>query len=162
MSQQPSEDNTTEGAAHLITTLFLPADDLTATVLRGHLAVERRLTAKLERCFPYPQALNLSRQPFSQLARLAQAFTYREDNAWLWKAISALTEARNYLAHDLDAPDLAAKVERFVACAEVHHRTLQLTTYDGNLLSQLRSGIAFVCGALETRHLWRDTGAYGR
>jgi hypothetical protein len=148
MGQQASD--------HLVAKLFCPADDLAFTVLRGYLFVQQRFIAGLERRFPHPEALKLQGQPFSQLVQMARAFTDRQDNGWLWKAILALNEARTHLAHNLDASDLPAKVEHFLRCVgDVHPisgRTLHL---------QLQHAIAWVCGNLESRHLWAEKGTHG-
>jgi hypothetical protein len=160
MDQQPPQENKAVKGAELIMMLFRPADDLSATVLRGHLAVEQRLITKLEQRFPYPQALNIQRQSFSRLVQLAKAFTYCEDNAWVWKALNALSDARNHLAHDLNAPYLWTKVEQFLTHAEVPYPTLKLTS-DGDLLTRLRNAIACMCAIIESQHVWRETGTHG-
>jgi hypothetical protein len=124
-------------------------DPLAATLLRGHLMVEQQLITGLEGCFPYPQALNLPRQPFSLLVRLAQAFTYRHLNIRLWKAIHAFSEARNYLAHNIDTPELPAKVEQFVRHTFTSLEDLATLTYGRDLRYQLQLAIAIVCRAIE-------------
>jgi|SRR6267142_6487471 len=131
-------------------------DPLGATVLRGHLMVEQQLIAGLEGCFPYPKALNLPRQPFSLLVRLAQAFTYRHVNIRLWKAIHALSEARNYLAHDIDAPELPAKVEQFVSHTFASPEDRATLTYGRNLRYQLQVALIIVCRAIEDGFKIRD------
>jgi hypothetical protein len=148
MGQQASDN--------FVEKLFRFPDQLAATVLRGHLGVEQRLIAGLEQCFPYPQALNLPRQSFSRLVQMAQAFTYHQDNVWLWDAINALTEARNHLAHDLDASDLSAKVERFLTCVENYHPTT-----GANDLRRLQLAVAWICGLLEGHYLWGEAGTRG-
>jgi hypothetical protein len=124
-------------------------DPLAATVLRGHLMVEQQLLIGLEGCFPYPQALNLPRQPFSLLVRLAQAFTYRHLNPRLWKAIHALSEARNHLAHDIDAPELSAKVERFLWHTFTSPEDVAILMIGRDLRGQLQLVITIVCRAIE-------------
>jgi hypothetical protein len=124
-------------------------DPLAATVLRGHLMVEQQLIAGLERCFPYSQILNLPRQPFSLLVRLAQAFTYPHVNIRLWKAVHALSEARNYLAHDIDAPELPAKVEQFVSHTFRSPEDRATLTYGRDLLYQLQVALTIVYRAIE-------------
>jgi hypothetical protein len=131
-------------------------DPLGATVLRGHLMVEQQLIAGLEGCFPYPKPLNLPRQPFSPLVRLVQAFTYRHVNTRLWKAIHALSEARNYLAHERDAPELPAKVEQFVSHTFASPEDRATLTNGQNLRYQLQVALIIVCSAIEGGFKMRD------
>jgi hypothetical protein len=78
------------------------------------------------------------------LADEVKALKCLKDNEWAWDAIDKLNKARNHLAHNLEAPQLEAKVESFIACIEDHNDVTKLTSFDGNLPARLQNAVTWL------------------
>jgi len=84
-------------------------DELTHTILKGHLLVEEALTKALYAAFPNSSHLNRGSFRFFQKIQLLRAISKFPDDS-LWEMILALNSLRNEVAHSLDSPKLNDKV----------------------------------------------------
>lgn len=89
---------------------LLPHEDLTLTVLRGHLMVERFLWEILLEACPKKERLEKARISFPLLHALAEALTPARVPNGVWMGITELNQLRNALAHNLEPTDIEQKV----------------------------------------------------
>ena len=92
--------------------------DKELSLLKCHLLVEELLTLIIERNMKRPEFLQDINLSFHHKLVLAQGFTGGSRHEWVWKAIAALSVARNALAHNLDKKVVDEKLEKFMNCVE--------------------------------------------
>ena len=97
---------------------FLPSDDVTLMVLKGHLLIEEQLVSILKTRIRHSKTLEEARLTFFQRLCLAKAIGYREENDWLWHSIRKLNSVRNDLAHKVDPAKLNVKLQEFIELVE--------------------------------------------
>jgi hypothetical protein len=88
--------------------------DVTMIVLKTHLIVEAEMNELLELTLPHPECIYRSRFSFIQRLRVLQAVSTDLDLHLTTKAIEALNELRNGLAHQLDLPDVELLAAKFI------------------------------------------------
>jgi len=87
--------------------------DIELTLLKCHLLIDEVLTKMIELNHKHPKYLNEARLAFSQKMKLARASNDIQHQAWVWKSLHLLNQARNELAHNLTAEQIEAKLEVF-------------------------------------------------
>ena len=95
----------------------LPSDaDPTLTILKGHLLVEEVIASTVGHYCAVPNRLG-DRLGFAIKLRLAEALTGFAKAEPVWKACAALNDLRNKVAHQIEHPEFAAKVGKFIRAA---------------------------------------------
>lgn len=97
---------------------LLPKGDMLLTILKGHLLIEESLQGIIDAHMRNPSALKKKdvRLGFKNKLRLAEALCNKPNpyGVMFWKAIEHLNIIRNYLSHNVEAPDLNAKIDTFL------------------------------------------------
>ncbi len=97
-------------------------DELSQSILKGHLMIEEQLTAILEhlvgRGGPVGDALDEVRLSFHQKAKLVWAAYPDGCDAGTWLALTRLNKLRNEMAHSLHSPKIPGLIEQF--CKDMH------------------------------------------
>ena len=128
---------------------FLPAENLTLIVLRGHLAIEEQLVSLLKCSLIYPAALDERHAPrftFAHRLALVKSTNHGHENQGLWTSIAKLNALRNDLAHKLASPKLSKKINEFLQSVD------SLSSRNSKRESielRLRHALIFLCGALQ-------------
>ena len=84
-------------------------DELTHVVLKGHLLLEKAINQAIDATFPNPQYI--SKLNFSQKYNLLRAVDVQLHTDPIWDLIAALNTLRNDVAHSLDSPKTAIRIE---------------------------------------------------
>lgn len=92
--------------------------DVELSLLKCHLLVEEVLTKLIERNLRHPNHLRKARLNFFQKMCMARSLNDLEGQAWIWGALKRLNEARNALAHGLEADEIQRKLEAFILFVE--------------------------------------------
>lgn len=92
--------------------LLPTTNDVTLTVLKGHLVIEELLYALAEEHCPNPEHLSKARLSFAQLHSVVQALVSVPVPQEAWQGIAELNGLRNALAHKLHPQDIEGRVER--------------------------------------------------
>jgi len=132
---------------------FPDTDDLLAIVLRGHLLIEGFVDNLNRHCFHYPEFYDKANLSFSKkiLIARAQVLVPVKDTDAFFKAIEKLNSIRNSLAHNLEAPNLNAKVSNFIDTVESAHSKETGEAFKdskGSVEKRLKGAIAFLLGQL--------------
>lgn len=131
--------------------LLPTGDDLTLIVLKGHILIEEQLLAIIQENVPYPNPIEADSLRYPQLARVAEALVYAEEDDWLWTAIQRLNKLRNVLAHELESPKLDHLIENFLVPIDAISARIGLPPSGSQLHERLKGRLAFLFGAL-SRH----------
>jgi len=86
-------------------------DDLSLTVLKGHLLIEEMLVKAIERLLPNPGYLRSERLSFHQRVCLLRSAIRGKHDHDAWSLIEKLNTLRNALVHNLDPPELRKKID---------------------------------------------------
>ena len=92
--------------------------DVELSLLKCHLLIEEVLIQLIERNLNHPDYLLKARLSFVQKMWIARSLYDLERRAWVWGAVKQLNEARNALAHGLEADEIGNKLEAFVSFVE--------------------------------------------
>jgi hypothetical protein len=92
--------------------LLAQSDDVTLTVLKGHLVIEELLYALAEDHCANPAHLAKARLSFAQLLSVVQAMVSVPVPQEAWQGIAELNGLRNALAHKLQPNDVEERIER--------------------------------------------------
>lgn len=90
---------------------MVQVDELTQTVLKGHLLVERTLDSILDVVLFHPDHLETARLSFNQKLQIARSLALRKDQLSIWSLVSSINSLRNELAHNLAGEKRQRKVE---------------------------------------------------
>lgn len=71
-------------------------------VLKGHLVIEERITAAIEKFVFHPEHLDKARLNFAQKVGIARSMSLDEQANNMWNLILRLNALRNTLSHSLD------------------------------------------------------------
>lgn len=127
-------------------------EDATLVVIKGHLAIERILYAKVTAVLPKPESFDQARLSFMQLMLLAKAMFYplrpsdpegREDEL-IWDAISALNTLRNRMAHRLDVGDVEPLLRRI--CLTIPYDGESIS--DPEFVPSLHGAVSFLAAVM--------------
>lgn len=80
----------------------LDADVAAMTLLKGHLVLEEKITASIEKFVFDAEALENARLSFSRKLSIARSISLDESKNSMWNLIAAINRVRNTLAHSLD------------------------------------------------------------
>lgn len=80
----------------------LDADVAAMTLLKGHLVLEEKITASIEKFVFDAEALENARLSFSQKVSIARSISLDESKNSIWNLVAAINRVRNTLAHSLD------------------------------------------------------------
>ncbi|HEY4220832.1 MAG TPA: hypothetical protein VGO62_05800 [Myxococcota bacterium] len=105
----------------------LATDDPHVIVIRGHAYVEAMLKEILARLLRNPEDFNIQRMGFRQALRLADGFGVLE--AASVRALSALADLRNTLAHSITAQMTKKLEDDFVNVVRQHPNLAQALTH---------------------------------
>jgi len=97
-------------------------DELSQSILKGHLMIEEQLTAILEHLVggggPVGDALDEVRLSFHQKAKLVRAAYPYDCHADTWLGLKRLNALRNEMVHSLHSPKIPDLIEQL--CKDVH------------------------------------------
>lgn len=80
----------------------LDSDLAAMTLLKGHLVLEEKITASIEKFVFDADALETARLSFSQKLAIARSISLDESKNSIWNLAAAINRVRNTLAHSLD------------------------------------------------------------
>jgi len=80
----------------------LDSDDAALFILKGHLVLEERITAVIEKFVFHPEHLDKARLSFAQKVAVARCLSLDESGNSVWEVIEKLNALRNKLSHSLD------------------------------------------------------------
>lgn len=80
----------------------LDADVAAMTLLKGHLVLEEKITASIEKFVFDSEALENARLSFSHKLSIARSISLEQSKNSMWNLIAAINRVRNTLAHSLD------------------------------------------------------------
>jgi|SRR5579864_4078040 len=89
----------------------LESDAPALVILKGHLVIEERLTAVIEKFVFHPEHLDKARLTFAQKVTIARSLSLDEDKNSMWNLIEKLNVLRNKLSHSLDGEPRAKAIE---------------------------------------------------
>jgi hypothetical protein len=99
----------------------LESDDAALIILKGHLVIEERITAVMEKFVFHPEYLDRARLTFAQKVNIARSMSLDESGNSVWEMIEKLNALRNKLSHSLDhAP--RANAMQILKAAYIHER----------------------------------------
>jgi hypothetical protein len=111
------DESQREHFLHLIS--HLESDNAALIILKGHLVVEERLTAVIEKFVFHPKHLDKARLTFTQKLAIARSLSLDENKNSMWNFCEKLNALRNTLSHSLDgerrAKAMAAVKTAYVA-----------------------------------------------
>jgi hypothetical protein len=88
-------------------------DEAAMVLLKGHLVIEELLNEIIGRGVYHPDLM--PRLDFSKKIQLARSMSLREQDDEMWKALVAVNELRNVLAHSLDPQRRKSKLDSLLA-----------------------------------------------
>jgi hypothetical protein len=101
---------------------LLEFDELSQTILKGHLMLEGLLDSILEQLLgrgsPIGGALDEARLSFHQKTRLVRAACRDRCPPETWRTLAKLNGLRNQMAHTLDSPKIPSLIDEL--CKEIH------------------------------------------
>lgn len=80
----------------------LDADRAAMIALKGHLVIEEKLTAAIEKFVFHPEHLDDARLSFAQKLTFARALSLDENKNSMWDLVTKLNTLRNKLSHSLE------------------------------------------------------------
>ena len=89
----------------------LESDDAALIVLKGHLVLEERLTAVIEKFVFEPDFIDRARLSFAQKVAIARSMSLDQSRNSVWELIDKLNTLRNKLAHSLDGEPRAKALQ---------------------------------------------------
>ncbi len=89
----------------------LESDDAALIILKGHLVIEERITAVIEKFVFRPEHLDKARLTFAQKVNVARSMSLDERGNSVWEMIEKLNALRNKLSHSLDGESRAKAME---------------------------------------------------
>jgi hypothetical protein len=136
-------------------------DELSNTILRGHLEVERDLDEIVELIFFRPEYLKDIRLGFADRVSLARAYAPDPDDS-VWNVARCLNEARNAIAHRRTPEARAGKIANLrKSISGIGKETLRKETAAADDKEAVVIACAICCGFLAFLHdsVWdvRDT-----
>jgi hypothetical protein len=93
----------------------LESDDEALIVLKGHLVLEERLTAVIEKFVFHPEHLEKARLSFAQKVNIARCLSLDESANAMWDLIEKINALRNKLSHSLDGEPRARAMDALKA-----------------------------------------------
>lgn len=93
----------------------LDSDDAALIILKGHLVVEERINAVLEKFVFHPEFMDKARLTFAQKLNVARAMSLDESENSMWEVLERLNALRNRLSHSLDGARRADAMEALKA-----------------------------------------------
>jgi hypothetical protein len=123
----------------------LALDRIALMVLKGHLVIEEKITAVIEKFLFHPE--HIQRLRFAQKVALSRSMSLDEDKNSMWDLITKLNTLRNALAHSLKGEPRTNAMNALRA-AYVKERDGQLESWEkddeGLLLSVLAMCLGFL------------------
>jgi hypothetical protein len=89
----------------------LESDDDALIVLKGHLVLEERLTAAIEKFVFHPEFIDRARLTFADKIAIGRSMSLDQHESSIWDLIGKLNSLRNKLAHSLDGEARAKATE---------------------------------------------------
>jgi hypothetical protein len=80
-------------------------------VLKGHLLIEEALNGIISNFVFHSEHIGEARLSFAQKVNLARSMSDRENENPMWRIGTALNSLRNELAHNLESPKRAPKIQ---------------------------------------------------
>ena len=125
---------------------FLPAEDLTLAVLKGHLLVEEVLEEVVVAHCKNPGLIQEQQVNFATKLLFARALTGAEELTVVWSACKRLNSLRNALAHKLEHPDTQKRLLSFLST--FNDPNIEWEKTDDELLD-FRRKVIFLYGAIQ-------------
>jgi len=101
---------------------LLEFDELSQTILKGHLMLEGLLDSILEQLLgsgrPISGAVDEARLSFHQKTKLVRAACSDRCASETWRSLAKLNSLRNQMTHTLDSPKIPGLVDEL--CREIH------------------------------------------
>ncbi|WP_144007160.1 hypothetical protein [Pelomonas sp. KK5] len=134
--------------------LLPETDDVTLTVLKGHLVVEELLYAIAEEHLENPQYLSKARLSFAQLLYVVRALNFIPLPEEAWQGMVELNALRNALAHKLQPKDVTERLERLYSLCVIGQEPLpadykkpdQLAPLAAECIHSLMGALSIVSG----------------
>jgi len=130
---------------HLIENLAL--DKVALMVLKGHLVIEEKITAAIEKFVFHPEQMEEGRLTFAHKLALARSMSMDESKNTMWDLIAKLNTLRNKLAHSLKG-EPRTNAMNAVRAAYTRERDGTLESWEKNdeglLLSVISMCLGFV------------------
>lgn len=114
-------------------------DELMATILKGHLYIERMLDNIIALIFYHPEHIFENRFGFSQKFQIARAYALRKDKHTPWAVIAAINSLRNEIAHQSNEDGRKKRLERL------------RDVYRSDAPAEVKEKLGDDCGALLVR-----------
>ena len=93
----------------------LESDDEALIILKGHLVIEERITAVIEKFVFHPEYLERARLTFAQKVAIARSISLDDAGHTMWDLVEKLNAVRNKLSHSLDGEPRAKAMEALKA-----------------------------------------------
>ena len=100
MIEQPSKSQFHDEMEELLR--HIQADPVVMNTLKGHLIIEEKMTAGIERFLWHGEFVDDLRLSFAKKLVLCRSMSITDENHSMWDVISKLNTLRNTLAHSLD------------------------------------------------------------
>ena len=125
----------------------LEDDKAAITALKGHLVLEERITAAIEKFVFHPEQLQGARLQFSQKLSIARSLSLTEHENSIWDLVEKLNKLRNTLSHSLKG---ASRVDAMNALRSTYAKERELEGWekeDEALL--ILSAVAYCLGFID-------------
>jgi hypothetical protein len=123
-------------------------DDKAAIVaLKGHLVLEERITAAIEKFVFHPEQLEGARLTFAQKLSIARSISLDEHQNSMWDLVERLNKLRNTLSHSLKG---ASRVDAMNALRSTYAKERELEEWEKNDEALLIfSAVAYCLGFID-------------
>lgn len=120
-------------------------DELALVVLKGHLLLEELLSQVIETFVFHAELAESARLSFGQKVSLARSMSLDESENSMWSVVSSINSLRNDMAHAIDSPKRAAKLnavrENYLREIAEHPRREELQGADDLTIVTLAVGL---------------------
>ncbi len=132
---------------HLIGHLDL--DRAAMVALKGHLVIEEKITAAIEKFVFHPEHLDDARLTFAQKLAISRSLSLDENKNSMWELVAKLNRLRNTLSHSLEGT-LRADAMNAIRAAYIKERDSKLDWEKTDEASLLLGVISLCLGFLDS------------
>lgn len=150
--EEQIKDSTLKGSSreHFVRLIGeLESDDDALIIMKGHLVLEERITAVIEKFVFHPEYLDKARLSFAQKVNVARTLSLDESGNSLWMLIDKLNSLRNRLSHSLDGDARTKAMKEFVD-AYTRECDGKLNEYEDDSAVLLTGAIAMCLGFIHS------------
>jgi len=124
----------------------LEGDVAAITALKGHLVLEEKITAAIDKFVFHPEQLEGARLTFAQKLSIARSISLDEHESPVWDLIAKINTLRNVLSHSLNSSSRVGAMNK-LRCAYAGLRELEDWEQEEALL--ILSAVAYCLGFLD-------------